>query len=191
MSGIFGIVSKSNCASTLFYGTDYHSHMGTEYGGMAVLGTRFNRAIHDIGQSQFKSKFVDEYKTMQGPMGIGVISVYTRAQAIEDGVLIDVSPVAMAEHGFRSPVAVTDRVWSEVVIPPGEVATWQDDLGRLNDLLTCLKYGIKRSQKASEVIFKMDVINEGEKRKTITLKRTCTPGDNLEPVITVMFPDED
>ena len=74
MSGIFGIVSKNNCASTLFYGTDYHSHMGTEYGGMAVLGTRFNRAIHDISQSQFKSKFVDEYKTMQGPMGIGVIS---------------------------------------------------------------------------------------------------------------------
>ncbi|HXZ37641.1 MAG TPA: amidophosphoribosyltransferase, partial [Thermodesulfobacteriota bacterium] len=74
MSGIFGIVSNNNCASTLFYGTDYHSHMGTEYGGMAVLGTRFNRAIHDISQSQFKSKFVDEYKTMQGPMGIGVIS---------------------------------------------------------------------------------------------------------------------
>jgi hypothetical protein len=71
------------------------------------------------------------------------------------------------------------------------VATWQDDLGRLNDLLTCLKYGIKRSQKASEVIFKMDVINEGEKRKAITLKGTCTPGDDLELVLTVMFPDED
>jgi amidophosphoribosyltransferase len=38
MSGIFGIVSKGNCASSVLYGTDYHSHMGTEYGGMAVLG---------------------------------------------------------------------------------------------------------------------------------------------------------
>jgi amidophosphoribosyltransferase len=74
MSGIFGIVSKGNCAATLFYGTDYHSHMGTEYGGIAVLGDRFYRSIHDIRQSQFKSKFVDEYQQMQGPMGIGVIS---------------------------------------------------------------------------------------------------------------------
>ena len=136
--------------------------------------------------SEMEGKFVEMFG-----QPFEVIDVYTRAQAIEDGVLIDVSPVAMAEHGFRYPVAVTERVWAEVVIPPGEVATWQDDLGRLNDLLTCLKYGIKRSQKASEVIFKMDVINEGEKRKTITLKGTCTPGDNLEPVITVMFPDED
>jgi amidophosphoribosyltransferase len=74
MSGIFGVASKENCASTLFYGTDYHSHMGTEYGGMAVLGNRFYRSIHDISQSQFKSKFMEEYKEMQGPMGIGVIS---------------------------------------------------------------------------------------------------------------------
>ncbi len=74
MSGIFGVVSKGQCASTLFYGTDYHSHMGTEYGGMAVLGNKFHRGIHDISQSQFKSKFVSEYKEMIGPMGIGVIS---------------------------------------------------------------------------------------------------------------------
>jgi amidophosphoribosyltransferase len=74
MSGIFGIVSQKNCADILLYGTDYHSHMGTEYGGMAVFGKQFNRSIHDISKSQFKSKFYDDYKTMKGPMGIGVIS---------------------------------------------------------------------------------------------------------------------
>ena len=74
MSGIFGIVSKKNCASELLYGTDYHSHMGTEYGGMAVLGERFHRSIHDISKSQFKSKFFEDYKEMEGNMGIGVIS---------------------------------------------------------------------------------------------------------------------
>ena len=74
MSGVFGIVSKKNCASDLLYGTDYHSHMGTEYGGMAVLGQRLHRAIHDISKSQFKSKFYDEYKGMEGRSGIGVIS---------------------------------------------------------------------------------------------------------------------
>ncbi|RPJ02569.1 MAG: amidophosphoribosyltransferase, partial [Deltaproteobacteria bacterium] len=74
MSGIFGIVSKKDCAATLLYGTDYHSHMGTEYGGLAVLGKRFYRSIHDISKSQFKSKFVDEYRQMEGSLGIGVIS---------------------------------------------------------------------------------------------------------------------
>jgi amidophosphoribosyltransferase len=74
MSGIFGIVSRSNCASDLLYGTDYHSHMGTEYGGMAVLGDTFFRSIHDISKSQFKSKFYEEYKAMEGNLGIGVIS---------------------------------------------------------------------------------------------------------------------
>jgi amidophosphoribosyltransferase len=74
MSGIFGVVSKSNCTGTLFYGTDYHSHMGTEHGGITILGQRFYRSIHNISQSQFKSKFADEYKQMEGNMGIGVIS---------------------------------------------------------------------------------------------------------------------
>jgi amidophosphoribosyltransferase len=74
MSGIFGVVSKTDCAETLFYGTDYHSHLGTEYGGMAVLGHDFTRQIHDVSQSQFKSKFFEDYKRMQGNKGIGVVS---------------------------------------------------------------------------------------------------------------------
>lgn len=74
MSGVFGIVSKKDCASNLLYGTDYHSHMGTEYGGMAVLGDRFHRSIHDIRKSQFKSKFYEDFKEMRGNSGIGVIS---------------------------------------------------------------------------------------------------------------------
>ena len=74
MSGVFGIVSKKNCASNLLYGTDYHSHMGTEYGGMAVLGDRFHRSIHDIRKSQFKSKFYEDFNEMEGAAGIGVIS---------------------------------------------------------------------------------------------------------------------
>lgn len=74
MSGIFGVYSKKNCTNNLLYGTDYHSHMGTEYGGMAVLGKRFFHSIHDISRSQFKSKFFEEYKEMEGNLGIGVIS---------------------------------------------------------------------------------------------------------------------
>jgi len=74
MSGIFGVVSKKDCVEVLFYSTDYHSHLGTEYGGMAVLGKDFTRQIHKISQSQFKSKFFDDYQHMKGNKGIGVIS---------------------------------------------------------------------------------------------------------------------
>jgi amidophosphoribosyltransferase len=74
MSGIFGVVLKGNCAETLFYGTDYHSHLGTEYGGMAVLGEDFTRQIHNLEHSQFKAKFYDDARCMTGNKGIGVIS---------------------------------------------------------------------------------------------------------------------
>jgi amidophosphoribosyltransferase len=76
MSGIFGVVSKENCSEKLFLGVDYQSHLGTQYGGMAVLDDEcaIHKKIHDIQQSQFKSKFYDEYRRMQGKAGIGVIS---------------------------------------------------------------------------------------------------------------------
>jgi len=74
MSGIFGVVSKDNCTEMLFYGSDYHSHLGTEYGGMAVLGTEFTRQIHNLSQSQFKSKFYDDFEKIKGTKGIGMVS---------------------------------------------------------------------------------------------------------------------
>lgn len=76
MSGLFGVVSKGDCAETLLFGTDYHSHLGTEFGGVAVLGDEFVRQIHSINQSQFKSKFYKECLRMKGNKGIGVISAF-------------------------------------------------------------------------------------------------------------------
>jgi amidophosphoribosyltransferase len=74
MGGIFGVVSGGNCAKTLFYGMDYHSHLGTENAGLAVLGPGgFCNTIHRISQAQFKSRFVDDYQAMNGTMGIGAI----------------------------------------------------------------------------------------------------------------------
>jgi amidophosphoribosyltransferase len=74
MSGVFGVVASENCARTLFYGIDYHSHLGTQFGGMAVLGSEFKRQIHNISRTQFKSKFYEDYHHMDGNKGIGVIS---------------------------------------------------------------------------------------------------------------------
>jgi len=74
MGGLFGVVTRDSCVQTLFYGTDYHSHLGTEHGGMAVFGDRgFYNTIHGISQAQFKSRFVDDYKKMAGHSGIGAI----------------------------------------------------------------------------------------------------------------------
>jgi amidophosphoribosyltransferase len=74
MGGLFGVTTNNDCSKTLFYGTDYHSHLGTEIGGLAVCGTRgFYHTIHSISQAQFKSRFVDDYKEMDGLHGIGAI----------------------------------------------------------------------------------------------------------------------
>jgi len=75
MSGIFGVTSQRDCTEDLLYGTDYQSHLGTQYGGIAVLtGKRIYRQIHDISQSQFKSKFYEDHKKFEAKYGIGVIS---------------------------------------------------------------------------------------------------------------------
>jgi amidophosphoribosyltransferase len=75
MSGFFGVVAKEDCVSDLFFGTDYHSHLGTVRGGMAVNHNgEFKRYIHDITNSQFRSKFQDDVGKMRGNKGIGIIS---------------------------------------------------------------------------------------------------------------------
>ncbi len=74
MSGLFGVVSSRDCVETLFYGTDYHSHLGTQKAGLAVFNHKIQRSIHDISTSQFKSKFAEELITFKGKTGVGVIS---------------------------------------------------------------------------------------------------------------------
>jgi len=74
MGGVFGIVSQRDCSDDLFYGTDYLSHLGTEYGGLVIFGEKIQRKIHTLMQSKFKSKFYEDHKYMHGNSGLGVIS---------------------------------------------------------------------------------------------------------------------
>ena len=75
MGGVIGFVSKKDCVMDLFFGTDYHSHLGTKRGGMCVYQEDgFNRAIHNIENSPFRSKFESDIEDMSGKMGIGAIS---------------------------------------------------------------------------------------------------------------------
>ena len=77
MGGFFGVAATDDCIQDLFYGTDYHSHLGTKRGGMATLNSDgITRFIHNIENSQFRSKFEDDVSTLHGNMGIGVISDY-------------------------------------------------------------------------------------------------------------------
>ncbi len=76
MGGLFGVASKCDCVADLFYGTDYHSHLGTRRGGMVVANPEhgFKRNIHDITNSPFRTKFEDDLPKHRGNLGIGVIS---------------------------------------------------------------------------------------------------------------------
>ena len=75
MGGFFGVASKTSCTNDLFFGIDYHSHLGTRRGGMAVYGEDgFHRSIHNIENSPFRTKFDGDLDELEGRMGIGCIS---------------------------------------------------------------------------------------------------------------------
>lgn len=75
MGGIFGVCSRSDCVTDLFFGTDYHSHLGNRRGGMAVYdGKQYARAIHNIENAPFRTKFEADIAAMSGFVGIGCIS---------------------------------------------------------------------------------------------------------------------
>ena len=75
MGGIFGVASKNSCTLDLFFGVDYHSHLGTKRGGMAVYGSQgFTRSIHNIENTPFRTKFDGDLDELEGTSGIGCIS---------------------------------------------------------------------------------------------------------------------
>lgn len=144
-----------------------------------------------------------------------IIYSYSRAQAIEDRVLVDVTSTAM-EAGIKHPVAVTNQVWAELIVPAKVLAErfGQSEDGRLWDVVWMLRSAITGEVRpvdhyqegVNDVIhFQVYVLMLVKRQKTIgdkvidykrreqqlvTLKSVCGPGDNLEPVITIMFPNE-
>jgi hypothetical protein len=119
-----------------------------------------------------------------------LIHRYTCAEALAEGVLIDVTATAR-EAGFTYPAALTAAAWERcVAVPPGVAC--QDEAGRLWDVLFLLALAARRSNGAL-VRFGVQVRN-GNRAGTpprVRLKALCGPGDQGEPVVTVMLPDED
>ncbi len=94
MGGIFGVVAEENCTMDLFFGIDYHSHLGTKRGGMAVYGEKgLDRAIHNIENSPFRTKFERDVQELKGHMGIGCIS--------------DMEPQPLLVHSHLGSFAIT------------------------------------------------------------------------------------
>jgi len=126
-----------------------------------------------------------------------VISVYTRAQALADGVLIDAGPMAR-EAGFRWPVAITTGAWADCVAwndVDGERQTHQDQSGRLWDVLFMAAYAARANARAgSELLFELyRVPRDGRSTEAelTKLKLAVGPGDDGEPVVTILLPNED
>ena len=121
-----------------------------------------------------------------------VIFSYTRAQAIDDGVLVDLTDWAR-ETGFKIPVACTDTVWQRYIVPPeGTQGLGQSERGRAHDLLWMLFTAIRgaANRNPDRLLYKV-ILQAPRKQETVTLKAVCGPGDHGEPVLTVMLPVED
>ena len=133
------------------------------------------------------------------------IHTYTRRQAIEDGVLVDLMQHPTPEHpelddlralvheaGFKYPVAMTAEAFAETVHPidSGQLPEGQDLEGRLWDVLWMLRLAISRGASGRETHFTVHVF-DGKRPRPHQLKALCGPGDDMEPVITIMLPNQD
>ena len=133
MSGFFGVASRQDCVQDLFFGTDYQSHLGTMRGGLAVKHNGgFTRFIHDISNTQFRSKFDDDVKHLSGRTGIGVISDYEDQPILVSShlgtyAIVTVSVVqnaeALAARAFAKKSAHFSEIAGGYVNPTELVAT--------------------------------------------------------------------
>jgi hypothetical protein len=126
-----------------------------------------------------------------------VIFSYSRRQAIEDGVLVDLTQWAR-ESGFVIPVACTAAVWHQWIVPPeGTRELGQDERGRAHDLLWMLYCAIQRGGKGDQILFEVIFLQSDGKPHTVQLKSICGPGDQGDegarggPVLTILMPTED
>lgn len=126
-----------------------------------------------------------------------VISCYSRARAIEDGVLIDVTPMAR-EAGFKWPVALTSTVWADCVAwseHDSEKQAYQDESGRLWDVLFMSFYAIRTATDSGDrlrfLLYRVPKDGHSTEAQEVTLTLIVGPGDQGEPVITILLPNED
>jgi len=132
-----------------------------------------------------------------------VIHAYTREMALEDGYLVDITEAA-GEVGIKYPVAITHAAWEDCVEwedtdnARKKYNTCQDERGRLHDVVWMLYLAIRAIRNRGQIstcfnydLYRVPSEGRGFKARRTTLKAVCGPGDNAEPVITIMLPNED
>jgi len=121
-----------------------------------------------------------------------VIYAYTRAQALEDGVLVDAGEAAK-EAGFKWPVALTQAAWAQAVTVPAGCEGFQTEAGRLWDVLNLARWAAKLGTLSGEDRVRFDVLRvvRPEESAMLALDLHVGPGDEGEPVLTIMLPGED
>jgi hypothetical protein len=121
-----------------------------------------------------------------------VIYAYTRKQAVEDGFQVLAPDTECKAAGIKYPVFINRTVWDKYVVVPKIMDGWQDESGRLWDILFMFTLAAKRIQ-GNTLLFKLFVQNTKAKPREITLKAVIGPNDidNPQPAITIMLPDED
>jgi hypothetical protein len=119
-----------------------------------------------------------------------LLFVYSRADALADGVLVDATATAR-EAGIVYPVALTRAVWCRCVEVP-EGVEGQDEAGRLWDVLWMLRDAIGRAKPGTQrILYQLHVRDDNRRARAVTLKAVCGPNDDGSPCVTVMMPDED
>ena len=113
---------------------------------------------------------------------------YSRTQAIEDGVLVDVSELAR-EAGFKWPVALTAELWALVEAIP-EIYSHEDVTGRLWDILNVARWTIQKEAESGDLLL-FKVILHQESSDQVEIKMACGPGDDTSPVLTLLLPHQD
>lgn len=124
--------------------------------------------------------------------GAEIIHSYSRADALADGVLVDVTEIAQ-EAGFKFPTAITSAAYEDCVSwDNSKEKAYQDESGRLWDIFSMALYAIRKGGNTDTIRFSVLRIPKGQKRpKMAELKMVIGPGDTPAPVITIMLPDED
>ncbi len=126
MGGFFGVASKEDCVFDLFFGVDYHSHLGTRRGGMTVYGEDgFDRALHNIENAPFRTKFDKDMQNMKGHYGIGCISDY------------EPQPLLIRSHHGTYAIATVGRIdnleeVTQMVFDQGNVHFQEMTTGEIN-----------------------------------------------------------
>ena len=120
-----------------------------------------------------------------------VIYSYSRAEAIADGVLVDVTEQAKAT-GFKLTTVVTENLYHHYIEPPAGLASeGQSVTGRLHDLLTLALFAAKRAVNSDRVYFKVSFLMSPGRLETVQVIAHIGPGDQGEPVLTIMLPEDD